>query len=467
MKPNTNPNQTHALVIGGGIAGLMAARVLADYFERVTVIERDSYPDTPADRKGLPHARHTHFMLIRGWLALEHLLPGVAEDLVCHGAPVVELAADVRWAGRAGWYPRFPTGLVSVSCSRNMMEWGIRRHLARHEQINVLQETNVTGLLASADRSSIVGVQTVPYHPALHREGKATPIYADLIIDASGRTSQSPQWLADLGYASPDESVIRPLVGYASRFYRPPNGNGHGSPDWKTLLVQNNPTVNNRAASLLQVEHNRWSLTVSSVGGDYPPTDEAGFLAFTQHLASPAVYEFIKECEPSTPVYSYRIPRNRLRHYETMRRLPERYLVMGDAVCTLNPIYGQGMTVCAEAALTLAHALREQHERRPSGDLTGLSRRFQRQLARVIERPWLLSTGEDGRYPTTEGGQRDPLTNLMRWYTDGVIRYANESPRAYLTLLELLHLDRPWSTLLRPDLLVNALAVNLEQMAAR
>lgn len=455
---------TRAAVIGGGITGLLAARVLADYFDQVTVLERDRYPDTPAVRKGVPHSHHTHFMLIRGWRILDQLFPGLSHELVAEGAPTIELAADVRWYGRRGWYPRFPTGLLTFSCSRHMLEWGIRRRLATHHNVVFREQTSAVGLLASPDRASITGVRVRAYDPHTKEHGPETSVSADLVVDATGRISKTPQWLGELGYPAPQQTVVKSFVGYASCQFSCPAPGG-SPPDWKTLLVQSRPPANNRAASLLLVEHNRWSLTMSNVGGDYPPTTEAGFLAFARAMATPELYDFIKACRPESPIYSYRVPRTRLIHYEQLSRWPEGYVVLGDAVCTFNPVYGQGMTVCAEGVMTLVTTLRDQRLRSPSGDLSGLSRRFQHNLYHAIRFPWLLSTGEDGRYPTTQGASKHPVVQAARWYIDGMMRYATEDPRAYQTLLELVHLDRPMTTLANPTFFVNALAQNIEAIA--
>jgi 2-polyprenyl-6-methoxyphenol hydroxylase-like FAD-dependent oxidoreductase len=448
---------------------------LSRYFEQVTVIERDRYPDTPAPRKGVPQSRHTHFMLARGWDILEQLFPGLTERMISAGAPRIEQAADVMWLGQTGWYPRFPSGITTISCSRTLLEWGLLQWLAGSGSIRVLEATSVTGLLASPDGTTVTGVTATPYHPPQKGRQKGsgrvdeslpeTRHQADFVVDASGRTSQTPQWLQQLGYDLPPENAIKPFVGYASRQY---SCASDSLPDWKTLLIQSRPPHNNRAASLLMVENNRWSLTMSNVGGNYPPTSEEGFLAFAREMPTMLLYDFISQCKPESPIYGYRIPRTRMRHYEKMSRWPERFVTLGDAVCTFNPVYGQGMSVGAEGALAMEHCLHDHLRRSRSGSLDGLARYFQQHLAQVLSIPWMLSSGEDSRYPSTqgEGVQDNPLVHVTRWYTDGVIRYAARSPNAYQTLLELIHLGKPFTTLLQPPLVVNALACNIEAVAS-
>lgn len=455
---------SHAVVIGGSVTGLLTARVLANYFHRVTIVERDRLPQTPAARKGVPQARHTHFMLVRGKMILEHFFPGIMDELVAAGATPLELSADVMWLAKEHLFPRFPTNLMTFSCSRNLLEWGVRQRLATYPQVQFMDGTSVTGLVGNADNTRIVGVQTRPYYnPQEHQDpSQETTIYANMVVDASGKVSQTPHWLQALGYPMPRQTIIKPYVGYATRYYTFPED---VRPDWKVLLVPNIQPTDTCSASLLKVEDNRWFLTMSGVGGNYPPTRDPGFLEFARSLPNPYLYDFMKDCKPESPIYGSRIPRNRLLHYEEMRRWPEQFVVLGDAVCTFNPIYGQGMTVGAEGALLLEAFLQDQSCRKPSGDLTGLARDYQRALAKALAVPWMFTTGEDLRYTTTEGGQQNMMSRLMRWYMDGVVYYATENALAYQTLLEVLHLVKSPSSLFHPTIMVNALALSIEALA--
>jgi 2-polyprenyl-6-methoxyphenol hydroxylase-like FAD-dependent oxidoreductase len=445
--------------------------VLINYFERVTIIERDHLPDSAESRKGVPQARHLHNMVMQGWNILETFFPGMGEELIAAGAPRIEWPADLLWLGRTGWSPRFYAGVSTYSCSRNLMEWRIRRRITASEKVHLIEGHTVTGLVPDADRRSIIGVQVQPYAPSDKESegngsatsGGATEMYADLVVDASGRGSQTPRWLESMGYATPTQTVIKPYVGYGTRYYTRPDGS---MPDWKVLLVQSRPPANNRAAGLFLLENNEWILTLVGVGGDYPPTDEEGYLEFIRSLPDPELYNFIKECWPSSPIYSYRIPQNRLIHFEKMPTWPERFIVLGDAVCGFNPTYGHGISVSAQAALALNDCLREQRQRKPDGDLTGLARNFQHKLYPVVSAPWLFTSGEDMRYPTTEGGKRDWMTRLVHWYVDGVMLYAIKSPNGHRTLIEVMHLLKPPAALLRPSILVNALAINIERFAS-
>src|SRR5262245_41368516 len=163
--PTSNPaaaHGTHAVVIGGSMAGLLAARVLSGSFTRVTVLERDCYPEDPGPRKGLPQARHLHVLLTRGRRILERLFPGFSNELIAHGANRIDAARDLAWLTPAGWGPRFDCGLDYVACSRDLIDWAVRRRVAALPNLTVREDVDVTGLTASADGRAVSGVRVRP-----------------------------------------------------------------------------------------------------------------------------------------------------------------------------------------------------------------------------------------------------------------------------------------------------------------
>lgn len=450
----TPTEQRQAVVIGGSMAGLLAARVLADVFERVTIVERDRFPAGPEPRKGVPQARHVHVLLKRGEEALERFFPGLGEELGAAGAPVIDWIADCKALGAKGWLPRFPSGIVGHSPSRDLLEWSIRRRLAQHERVQFLEAHDAVGLLPNAEKTAIAGVRVRARSEAAQRPGEEYDLPAEFVVDASGRDSRAPDWLEALGYPRPQERVINSFLGYASRVYQRP---ADAQIDWKVLLLPRKPPAIRHGGVVYELEGGRWIVTLSGAGRDYPPTDEAGFLAFAQTLASPALYHAIKDAEPLSPIAGFRKTENRLRYYERLPRWPEGLIVTGDAACAFNPIYGQGMTVAALGAETLEQALREQKQRRPDGDLAGLARRFQRALAKVTARPWESATGADFRYPETEGGQASRKQRLLYRYGDGVRALAGENPAVYRIFIEVAHLLKPGTALLQPGIALHVL----------
>jgi len=394
-------------VIGGSVAGLLAARALCEHFGRVTVVERDAYPgEAPAARKGVPQAHHVHALMLRGRAIFEKFFPGLERELLAAGAVLVDMAGEMAWLTPAGWGVRFPSDLTVIGFTRPLLDFHVRRRLGEFNRVRVLENTETLRLIPSATGDSVAGV-VARQRQSGGAFGDEVELRADLVVDASGRGSRAPRWLAELGYPAPEETVVNAFLGYASRLYRAPAGHSAGH---KGAYVQAAPPHRTRGGIYLPVEGDRLLVTLTGAGRDYPPTDDAGFLAFARSLADPVIYDAIKDAEPLSPVMSYRATENRLRRYERLARQPANFLVTGDAACAFNPVYGQGMTIAALGALALDETLREQKRRYADGRCEGLSRRFQRRLAKVNSAPWLMATGEDFRYRETEGGTATVMT---------------------------------------------------------
>jgi flavin-dependent dehydrogenase len=438
----------HAVVIGASVAGLLAARELAEHFEQVSIIERDLLPDEAAFRKGVPQARHIHVLLARGKQLLEQFFPGFDRDLQAAGAIAFDWAADCRWYNFGGWKPRFESELVARHCSRETLEWLIRRRVADLANIHWRQAQEVTGLVTDPNRTRATGVRLRARASAGDEASRdVEELEADLVVNASGRDSHAGQWLSALGYPAPEESRVNSFLGYATRCYQPPNA---WQADWKALVLSATPPHSSRGGVLVPLEGGRWLVTLAGGAGDYPPTDEPGFVAFARSLPTPILFEALQGATPLTPIIGYRRTENLRRHYETLPRYLDGFLAMGDAVCAFNPVYGQGMTVAALSAQALGECLREQRRRGPSGDLIGLARRFQQRLGRIVSLPWLLATGEDFRYATTEGGRPALATRLLRPYLDRLLLSANHNPAAHHAFLQVIHLTHSPAALFRP-----------------
>ena len=434
-----------ALVIGGSLAGLFAARVLAEHFARVSIVERDEVGDDPVPRRGVPQARHQHVLLNRGRLIAEQLFPGIKEELIASGAPLVDMAEDFEWLTPAGWAVRFPSDLLMITCSRDLLESTIRRRLARHPRVCFRGGVVATGLVPSEDGNGVTGV-IVRDRDA----GEAREMRADLVVDASGRGSRLPVWLESLGYGRPDETVITSHLGYASRLYRRDPGDRRDS---QGVYLQPAPPAVTRGGIVLPIEGGRWHVTLAGGSRDYPPTDPDGFIEFARSLRSSRLHDVIAAAEPRSPVYGYRATENRMRHYDRMRRWPAGLAVLGDAACAFNPVYAQGMTTAALGAMALDSALREGRLTLAGFDARG----FQRRLARVCSDAWMLATGEDYRYDGVEGGSRTIGTRMMHRYMDRVVRLTTERAEVRQVLLEVFHMVRPPRALFHPTILIPAL----------
>ncbi|BAY38604.1 hypothetical protein NIES2111_29520 [Nostoc sp. NIES-2111] len=439
---------TRAIVIGSGIAGLVTAQVLTKHFDQVIVIERDHYPEEPAPRQGVPQSHQLHVLLTQGQLILEQLFPGLKAELTDKGSPLIDWTADCPLLLPSGWSPRFPSGITTRTCSRNLLESLIRERVANNDAVEFLEKTQVIGLLSNSSHSTISGVEIK------HANGTKAELHAHLIVDASGRSSKTPQWLQTLGYEKPKETVINSFLGYATRLYQSLSSDDINC---KALYLMPQAPNHTRGGSFYQVEGDRWMVCLLGVGRDYPPNDEAGFLGFAQSLVSPVVYDAIKHGQPISPIYGYQRTENRWCHYEKLAKSPENFVVLGDAVCAFNPVYGQGMTIATMGALTLDQCLEQQNQWRSHKDLTGLARRFQKQLAKVNEVPWMMATSDDFRWPTTEGGKPNFITRLMHSYLNQVMQTASNHPQVYQVFLEVIHLLKKPTAFFHPSIMMQVL----------
>lgn len=460
-KQNKPTVYNHAIVIGGSIAGLMTARVLADHFARVTVIERDR-PAAPADfRKGAPQARHPHALLARGQQILEQQFPGLVAELREAGAVAMEMGRDFAFCIDGAWSQPFPANIHSTACSRPLLESTIYRRLAAHPQIHFVHEQEVLGLCVDEKKERVTGIQLCP-------RGNPTAISemtADLVIDASGRDSHAPQWLQSLGYPAPVETMINAFPGYSTRIFKVP---ANFKADWKVLYTMTMAPNHSRGAVIMPLEGGRWHVSLVGMAGDYPPTDEEGFWAFLRSLPSSRFYETLKTAEPLTAPYGYRRAENRLRYFEKLPRHLEGFLATGDAVYAFNPVYGQGMTVAAMASLALDDCLKRQRRQQGEATLTGLAKAFQTKLAGVIAGPWQMATGQDVLWPVCEGGaQPDRITRMINGYMDRVVRTMAHRTAVAEAFFYVQNMLKPPTSLFHPKVIWNVLTTQLPRPAAQ
>ncbi len=382
-----------AVVIGSGIAGLSAAQVLAKHFEQVTVLDRDWLPEEPLFRSGIPQANHAHTLLPYGQMILDDLFPGMVEQLLAEGAQALDGEKETAMYADGAWHkPEQHGSRPDISCSRPMLENLLYRRMAGFDRVKILQGVEVIGLEADENGSRVTGITV-----RSRRVGTDSPdtyhLPADLVVDASGRNSKAPAWLASLGFTPPEEWQIDSHSGYASRIYQQPEG---AEREWKKLYIHPNAPDSPRGGVILPLEGGRWHVTLIGIAGDYPPTDEDGFLEFARSLPSPALYEAIRDAEPLSRITGYRKTENRVRRFENLPRYLEGLLVLGDAAFTMNPVYALGMTAAAVSSQVLDHVLRAR-----SGE-DGLASAFQKELVHRMDALWQLAVGSDWLWPATE-----------------------------------------------------------------
>jgi 2-polyprenyl-6-methoxyphenol hydroxylase-like FAD-dependent oxidoreductase len=429
-----------AAVIGGSLAGLCAARVLADHFEGVTVVERDAYPDGARDRPGCPQGRHVHALLARGRRELETLFPGFDQAMLARGALDLDFGLDFAALRIPGWAPREPSSLRLLFASRSLIDAVLRDFLRRHSNVAFLERSEAVELLAAGsargDAAVVRGVEVRP------RDGGRLALEADLVVDASGRASKVASWLRALGLQPPRETVVDSFAGYSTRWYRMPDAARWPQEWWwKGIWIDAAPPEHLSAGVLFPVEGRRWIATVASAGRRYPPSDEVGFREWIERLRSPLMAEALRLAEPISPVYGARAMANRFRHFEAWRVPLDGFVAIGDAVCAFNPVYGQGMTTAAACAAILRDVL----ERRGPGH-PHFARDVFRAQARLLRDPWAFATGADLQVPESVG-DRPLAAKLVGPYMESLFRSAWDDRVLRDRLVEVLNLVRPASDL--------------------
>ncbi|MDR5748363.1 monooxygenase [Caballeronia sp. LZ029] len=422
----------HAIVIGAGVGGLLAARVLSDFYTSVTVLERDAFPATDSARKGVPQGRHTHGLLARGSAIFEEFFPGYNDDVVAQsGGLIGDVANDVIWIGRNVRLANGASDLIGLLASRPVLEGHLRRQLLGLPNVHAIEHCAVRALVTDPARKRVTGVRACA-------EGKPEEmIEADLVVDATGRGSSSPVWLEALGYPSPDDEKVEIGICYMTRTYR----RRPSDLDGKHGIVVAGSAPNWRNGVMLAQENETWIVSAGGYLGDDAPDNDAGFLAYLATLPTMEIHDVVARAEPLTDFRRYRHVSSLRRRYERLARFPDNYLVFGDAICSFNPVYGQGMTVAAEEALALHRCLR-------TGS-SGLARRFFGAAARIVDIPWDIAVGNDLRHPDVEGA-RPPAMRFINWYIGKLHLAATRDSTLATAFLKVVNLMMPPSSLFSP-----------------
>jgi len=415
----------------------------------VLVVERDALPDTATGRAGIPQGRHLHNLLLRGQREMETLFPGFGDALDAGGAARVDLVKDVPFLSIWGWAPSYASDLIARLATRDLVEHVLREQLRHWPRVSLLPGHEAGSLLLRDGR--IVGVHCTRHSVATSGmaptraapvTGATLVIEAALVLDASGRRSKAIEWLQALGLPPPPETVVDAGLGYATRLYQRPAQ----LPLWQALLVRD-PMPSARLAGVFPAEGGRWIVTLAGFGADRPPTDEAGYLAFIDGLADRTVADALRHAQPLGGVFGYRQTANRWRHFERLPRWPDGLALIGDAIGTFNPLYGQGMTVAVLEAVALRNLL-AQH-----GVTPDLGDRLRRRLPGVLAAPWAMATSEDYRYPGTQGPRRSLAMRARHALADQIAHAGMCDAAVHCQWLRVANLLDAPTALLRPAML--------------
>ncbi|MGW1783930.1 NAD(P)/FAD-dependent oxidoreductase [Streptomyces sp. NPDC002143] len=435
-----------AVVIGAGLAGVLAAAAVAGSFEEVVVLERDDLPDGPVQRKGVPQGRHAHLLMPGGLAAMEEVLVDVdvRRRLLDAGAHEMSLTSGMLVLTPEGWLRRWRHDRHRMlTCSRTLLDWVVRAAVKENYDNVKFEKAHVEGLTGGPG-----GVDGVSLRGATGQ----THLDAAFVIDASGRGTRITNWLAALGVTGIEERNVDAGLVNATRVFRMPVE----ARDFPLTLVQANPYIGRPARSgmMIPIEDDQWMVSLAGSRGGEPPADPAGFLRYALDLPHPIVGELISAAEPLTDVVVSQgtSTSNARRYFENSQHWPERLVAIGDSVSTFNPAYGQGMSVAAINARTLYTSMR-----RHGSAATGLARRIQRDTAKQIEAAWTMAVSQDVLYPDVRGGAPTLADRLAANYTRRLTKAATGSYRAASALIDVTSLTAGPTRVLRPTAVLDAL----------
>ena len=430
----------HAVVVGASMAGLFATRVLADGFERVTVIDRDPLPDEAVSRKGVPQAHHPHALLEAGRATMEDLFPGYGEDLLSAGGLIVDGATDVKFYDEGDFLADGPQRIPQYVATRPLFEHVARRRLADSDGVHLRSGCQCLEYLVDGDATTVEGVVV--------RDGDSgrEEIPADLVVDATGRTSRTPTWLEEHGYTSPPVDEVQIDVIYSTIAIQRPA-------DERRAIFAPASHPRTRGGVALPVEGDRWLVNIHGMHGDHPPADAEGFADFATNLPISDLKQIL-ETNPqvSEEVKCYPFPSNRRHYYEDLDRFPNGLVVLGDAIASFNPIYGQGMSVAALEALVLHHTF-------ASDGRDDLALRFFERAGEVIDIAWMMAVGADFQFTETTG-PKPRGTDLFGRYLSRLTRKAHTNGELRDALYRVIMMEQSPTTLLRPRIIANVLKPN-------
>ena len=422
---------SHAVVIGAGMAGLLATRVLSNHFTQVTLVERDLLPDLAQQRRGVPQGWHTHGLLASGSQVLDHLFPGFSLEAVNSGALPGDIVRDCRWFFQGDYLARPTSGLDGLLGSRPFLEQQVRSRVRALPNVAIRQHWQVEGLTTrwsdvEPGERRVTGIRIA-----------GAELSADLVVDASGRGSRTPQWLGALGYEPPTEERVDIDLRYTTRLFRRVPSQLTG--DFGVIIP---PTpAGKRGGVMIAQEGRRWTVTLIGHFGNQAPGDLPAFIEYARSIPCPAIYDVVRRAEPIGDVSMARFPASLRRRYERLRRFPAGYLVIGDGVCSFNPIYGQGMSVAALEAMELDAVMAA----RPRD----VRRQFFTRIAKLADIPWSIAVGNDLRMPEATGA-RGAGVRAVNWYMARLHRAAQKDPVLSIAFHRVANLLDPPSSLLRP-----------------
>jgi 2-polyprenyl-6-methoxyphenol hydroxylase-like FAD-dependent oxidoreductase len=440
VKPQETPHQRHAIVLGASLTGLFHVVVLAARFDRVTLVDRDVLPRDVRHRGGVPQGPHVHLLVPGGLNRLEALLPGAPDEIAARGGQVIA-APEWRFNMGGARLPLEDPDLRITGATRPLLEAVVRERVLRIPNVELLDGWSARELITTGDRSRVTGVRL----RSQSDPDEQLTLHADLVLDATGRGSPSPRWLADAGYERPQEQRLQVDVHYVTRLFRREPGDLGGC---RHVLIDV-PPDGRRGGVALAVEDDRWQVTLIGMLGERPPIELDAFTRYAASLWTDDLHRIVDRATPLDDGVPRAFPAFSWKRYDQLDALPQGYLVSGDAVCSLDPRFGQGMTVALAEADALGEVL-DKHGLRDVG------RRVLAASQPSVQDAWDLSAGADLVHPEVEGPRPLPW-RLTTAYLQRLLPVAHRDPEVAAALIRVIAMiDRP-QQLMRPETLWHVL----------
>ncbi|MFP7298214.1 NAD(P)/FAD-dependent oxidoreductase [Neobacillus niacini] len=428
------------IIIGGGISGKLAARVLSDYYKEVIILERDQETIGPLSRKGAPQGEHLHALLHAGEHGLEELFPGITEDFYHSGAVKINSTIDLAWYHHGAWKIRYDGGYSTTLQTRPHLEWHIEQYIKKIPNIEVYYNQAVQGFLYNEEQNQVMGVQL-----------KDKTINADLVVDASGVSSLTSSWINKRGIEIPEE-IMDINLSYISKQYLL---SAHEERDWKIKMVYPNPPLEKMGGTISKVEGNRYIVTIMgyhhSINESEVLKNDNGFLELARKLPKLDIHQEIEKGIPLTKTSIYRIPKIIWRRFDKSKYSPNGLLLIGDTVCRIDPVFGQGMSIAILQALALQKLLRKQ-----KGELHNVPISFHKEAAKIISPIWNMVITEDFRYPATNGKKPFGLS-VQQWYAKNIFLLSSQNQDVYNAFVKVMNLVTPITSLMKPSIIIEVL----------
>jgi 2-polyprenyl-6-methoxyphenol hydroxylase-like FAD-dependent oxidoreductase len=443
MAQSSTPRRgEHVVIIGASMGGLVAAAAVAPFYDRVTVLERDELPTSPAHRRGVPQGKHAHGFQPGGLAALEDLLPGTNALLDQGGAPSGDTSANCTWHINGYDFAQGRSGVQTIGITRPFVEHTVRTQVAALPNVTLNDQVEVRGPITLGQ--TVIGV--------LIADGDATvEVHADLVIDASGRASRMPEWLTEMGLPAPTEEQVHCKLAYLSRRWM------LTSDEVGTDVVRvSAPNENAQFGVCIAQEDGTHIITLGGLLNNGPENSEDAYRAFAAALPAGNFGKALEGAVPVTDMSSSHFPYSRRRRFDRLGQHAVGLIAIGDAVASFNPGYGQGMSVASMEAV----ALREHLQR---GALD--PKRYYRAVHKVEDVAWKISTGGDLKYEGVEGN-RTPDVKIMNNYLDKFARAAENDPVLGTQFTKVAGFMAPPQSLFKPNIVWRVIRGNRRAKAA-